>query len=133
MGLTQNNAGATGLNTVAEWAGYLGVAPFVLCLAGVGLLPDSGARELLQRIALAWGAVLLAFSGAVHWGLAIAGRLPWDAARTGGALAPAVLGAVARGCRPRISTCGVISRSPSAYCSRSPCLPPTPPGCADIT
>jgi len=89
--LTQNNAGATGLNTVAEWAGYLGVAPFVLCLAGVGLLPDSGARELLQRIALAWGAVLLAFSGAVHWGLAIAGRLPWDAARTGGALAPAYL------------------------------------------
>jgi len=73
VGLTQNNAGATGLNTVAEWAGYLGVAPFVLCLAGVGLLPDSGARELLQRIALAWGAVLLAFSGAVHWGLAIAG------------------------------------------------------------
>jgi len=117
VGLTQNNAGATGLNTVAEWAGYLGVAPFVLCLAGVGLLPDSGARELLQRIALAWGAVLLAFSGAVHWGLAIAGRLPWDAARW----------------RPRISTCGVISRSPSAYCSRSPCLPPTPPGCADIT
>jgi hypothetical protein len=69
--LTQNNAGATGLNTVAERAGYLGVAPFVLCLAGVGLLPDSGARELLQRIALAWGAVLLAFSGAVHWGLAL--------------------------------------------------------------
>ena len=95
MGSTENNAAATRLNTVAEWAGYLGVAPFVLCLAGVGLLPDSGARELLQRIALAWGAVLLAFSGAVHWGLAIAGRLPWDAARTGGALAPALLGAIA--------------------------------------
>ena len=95
MGFTENNAAATRLNTAAEWAGYLGVAPFVLCLAGVGLLPDYSARELMQRIALAWGAVLLAFTGAVHWGLAIAGRLPWDAARAGGALAPALLGAIA--------------------------------------
>jgi hypothetical protein len=46
VGFTENNAAATRLNTVAEWAGYLGVAPFVLCLAA--LLPDPSARERLR-------------------------------------------------------------------------------------
>jgi len=53
-----------------EWAAYLLLAPLVLCLAGVGLLPGYGAQELAQRSAIAWGAVLLAAGGAVHWGLA---------------------------------------------------------------
>jgi hypothetical protein len=95
MAAGQNNPAASGLNSVAEWIGYVSVAPLVACLAGVGLLPDYGARELAQRIALAWGAVLLASSGAVHWGLAIAGRLPWEAARIGGALLPAPVAAAA--------------------------------------
>ena len=93
MGITEHRAGTAGLNSIAEWAGYLGVVPLVLCLAGVGLLPDYSERELAQRIALAWGAVLLASNGAVHLGLALAGRLPWDLARAGGALAPALVGA----------------------------------------
>ncbi len=93
MGLTEQRAGTTQLNSLAEWAGYLSVVPLVLCLAGVGLLPDYPGRELAQRIALAWGAVWLASAGAVHWGLALAGRLPWDAARVAGALAPALIGA----------------------------------------
>ncbi|MGA7825222.1 MAG: hypothetical protein WCA14_13615, partial [Steroidobacteraceae bacterium] len=67
---TGNGSAAARLNTVAEWLGYLGIAPLVLCLAGVGLLPDYRERELAQRIALAWGAALLAFTGAVHFGLA---------------------------------------------------------------
>ena len=87
---TGNGSAAARLNTVAEWLGYLGVAPLVLCLAGVGLLPDYRARELAQRIALAWGAVLLAFTGAVHLGLALAGRLPWEPRRVGAAALPAV-------------------------------------------
>src|SRR5205823_14162374 len=69
--------------------------PGTRAVAGVGLLPDYAARELAQRIALAWGAVLLASGGAVHWGLAIAGRLPWEAARIGGALLPAPVAAAA--------------------------------------
>ena len=76
VGLTENDAGTTPLNTVTEWAGYLSVAPLVLCLAGVGLLPRYAWQELAQRGALAWGAVLLASAAAVHWGLALAGRLP---------------------------------------------------------
>ena len=82
------------LHALTEWAGYLAVAPFALCLAGVGLLGDYGARELAQRTAIAWGAVLLAFTGAVHWGLALAGRLPWEAARAA-ALLPALIGGAA--------------------------------------
>jgi len=82
------------LNAMAEWAGYLGAAPLVLCLAGLGLLPDYAQRDLAQRIALAWGAVLLAFTGAVHWGLTLAGRLPWAAARSA-ALVPALVGCAA--------------------------------------
>ena len=95
MGSAQNGAGSTRLNSAAEWAGYLGVAPLVLCLAAVGLLPAYAARELAQQVALAWGAVLLAFVGAVHFGLALAGRLPWELVRIAGALAPALLGAAA--------------------------------------
>jgi hypothetical protein len=77
-----------------EWASYACVAPLLLGLAGVGLLPGYAARELAQRGTLAWGAALLAFTGAVHWGLQLAGRLP----RTGAvvaALAPAVCAAAA--------------------------------------
>src|SRR5438105_13595488 len=99
MSAGENNPAATGLNGAAEWVGYLSVAPLLACLAGVGLLPDYAARELAQRIALAWGAVLLASGGAVHWGLAIAGRLPWEAARIGGALLPAPVGAAAGAAR----------------------------------
>lgn len=79
----------------AEWLGYLCVLPLVLGLAAVGLLSDSATRELAQRITVAWGATLLAFTGAVHWGLALAGRLPWSAQRIAGALAPAVIGTAA--------------------------------------
>jgi hypothetical protein len=94
MGFTDERAGTSRLNSLAEWAGYLGVVPLVLCLAGVGLLPDYAGRELAQRGALAWGAVWLASAGAVHWGVALAGRANWDAARLGGVLAPALFGAL---------------------------------------
>ena len=92
VGLTENDAPATRRNTLAEWAGYLLVAPLAVCLAGVGLLPGYAAHELAQRTAIAWGAVLLAFTGAVHWGLALAGKLPWQRAPLG-ALAAALSGA----------------------------------------
>ncbi|HYC09433.1 MAG TPA: hypothetical protein VEC10_07335 [Steroidobacteraceae bacterium] len=93
MGSTENGAGATRLD-IADWTGYLLVAPLVLCLAGVGLLPSYAAQELAQRAAIAWGAVLLAGAGAVHWGLVLAGRLSPPRAGFGGALA-AALGAAA--------------------------------------
>jgi hypothetical protein len=83
------------LNTTAEIVSYAGMAPFVLCLLGIALLPDYEAREIAQRIDIAYGAVVLAFVGAVHWGLALAGHLSWRAVRVGGAIVPALLGAAA--------------------------------------
>jgi len=93
VGLTENDTGTTRLNTLTEWAGYLGVAPLVLCLAGVGLLPAFASQELAQRAALAWGAVLLASAAAVHWGFALAGQLPLVPARVLAALLAALAGA----------------------------------------
>jgi hypothetical protein len=95
VGMTKDDTRTTQLNTVAEWAGYLGLAPLVLCLAGVGLLPAYAWQELAQRAALAWGALLLVAAAAVHWGLALAGRLPSPRARIGAVLAAALAGAAA--------------------------------------
>ena len=93
VGLSENDAGTTPLNTLTEWAGYLSVAPLVLCLAAVGLLPRYAWQELAQRAALAWGAVLFASAAAVHWGLALAGKLPAPHARIAGVLAASLAGA----------------------------------------
>jgi Protein of unknown function (DUF3429) len=82
-------------SSAAGWLGYLCVLPLVAGLAAVGLLSDLAARELAQRITVAWGAALLALTGAVHLGLALAGRLPWSAPRIAAALAPALLGSAA--------------------------------------
>ena len=93
VGLSENDTGTTPINALSERAGYLGVAPLLLCLAGVGLLPGYTWQELAQRAALAWGAVLLAAAAAVHWGLALAGRLPSAPARIAALLAAALVGA----------------------------------------
>jgi hypothetical protein len=86
---------ASRLNTTAEIVSYAGLVPLVLCLLGVALLPDFTTRELAQRVAIAYGAVVLAFVGAVHWGLALAGHLAWNPARIVGSILPAVCGAAA--------------------------------------
>jgi hypothetical protein len=95
MGSTGNDSAADRRSRTTRWLAYLTLAPLILCLAGVGLLPDFGARDLAQRIALDWGAVLLAFTGAVHWGLALGGALPGDGTHAAAALAPALAGAAA--------------------------------------
>lgn len=77
-----------------EWASYACVAPLLVGLAAVGLAPAYAARELAQRMTLAWGGALLAFTGAVHWGLVLGGRMPRTAA-VFAALAPAVCAAAA--------------------------------------
>jgi hypothetical protein len=66
-------AGKTRVASAVEWAAYLALAPLIACLAAVGLLPGYAGRELAQRGAIAWGALLLVFAGAVHFGLILAG------------------------------------------------------------
>jgi hypothetical protein len=57
--------------------GYGGVLPFVACVLGIALLEGS-AREFAARALLAYGAVILSFLGAVHWGLVL--RAPGERA-----------------------------------------------------
>ena len=83
------------LSGAAERAAYLCLLPLALGLAAVALLGDYPGRELAQRATIAWGAALLAFSGAAHWGLALSGRLPWRAASLAGAFAPLPVAALA--------------------------------------
>ena len=80
---------------IPEWPAYLALLPLGAGLAGIALGGDAGTRELAQRLAIAWGAVLLAFGGAVHWGLALAARLPWSTRLLCGALLPAAAAAAA--------------------------------------
>jgi hypothetical protein len=93
VGFTENDTRTTSLSTLSQRASYLGVAPLVLCLAGVGLLPGYAWQALAQRAALVWGAVLLASAAAVHWGLTLAGRLPSVRSRIAGPLVAALVGA----------------------------------------
>jgi hypothetical protein len=93
--MTIQGGAASRLNISAEIVSYAGLAPLVLGLLGVALLPDYGARELAQRITIAYGAVVLAFIGAVHWGLALAGFLAWSPVRIASATLPAIAGATA--------------------------------------
>lgn len=91
----ENDSAPVPLGTAAELLGYLAVAPLLACLAAVVALPGYAAHELAQRASIAWGAVLLACGGAVHFGLALAGRLPATAARTAAAALPALAAAAA--------------------------------------
>lgn len=55
----------------AAWLAGLGLAPFAAGTAGVWLL-DAPRHEATVFLLCAYGAVILAFVGAVHWGLALA-------------------------------------------------------------
>ena len=57
--------------------GYAGVLPFVACVLAIALLEGEG-RALAVRALVAYGAVILSFLGAVHWGLLL--RQPGAAA-----------------------------------------------------
>jgi hypothetical protein len=83
------------LSPGAELVAYAGIAPFVICPLAMALLPSYEQRQMAQQIAIAYGAVVLAFLGAVHWGLALAGHMHWSHSRLAGSLLPAVCGAVA--------------------------------------
>jgi hypothetical protein len=83
------------LPPVVEIVGYAGVAPFVLCLLGEVMLPGYEQRDLAQRIAVAYGAAVLTFVGAVHFGFALAGGFVLTPLRAAGASFPAAVAAAA--------------------------------------
>ena len=83
------------LSPKAELVAYLGILPFAVCPIAMALLPAYEQRQLAQQIALAYGAVVLAGVGAVHWGLALAGHMHWSHTRLAGSLLPAICAAAA--------------------------------------
>jgi len=78
---------------IAELFAYLGLLPLVLAPLGIAFAPNYALRELSQQIALGYGSMVLAALGAVHWGLALAGHIPWRLPRVLGAVLPALCGA----------------------------------------
>ena len=78
------------LHPTAELLAYAGIVPLVACPLAMALLPGYEQRQLAQQIAVAYGAIVLAFVGAVHWGLALAGHMHWSHTRLAGSLLPAV-------------------------------------------
>jgi hypothetical protein len=62
---------ARGLPFPAFWLGLSGLIPFAACAAGVFIGPE-GWRGFALVALIGYGAVILAFLGAVHWGLALA-------------------------------------------------------------
>ena len=85
----------SGVSPLAEMAGYAGLLPFLAALLGVGLAPRYEQRDFAQRLGLGYGAVILSFVGAVHWGLAVAGRWAWTPGTIAGSILPAVVATVA--------------------------------------
>lgn len=83
------------LSRAALWSGYAGVLPFLACLAAVLWAPRIEWRAFAQQAAIAYGAVILSFVGALHWALALAGRLPGDARTIVASVLPSVAAAIA--------------------------------------
>jgi len=81
----------TSIPAAAKWFGYGGLIPFIgLSLAFV--LVSSPTQDRLLAMLIAYGAVILSFIGAIHWGLAlrsVPAHSPWRA--FGVAVAPALV------------------------------------------
>lgn len=92
---TERSAVWGGVASGASLAGYLGLLPFAAALGCVTLGAGYGLAGFGVELALAWGAVILTFVAAVHWGLALAGRWRWTAAGILGSILPSVVGALA--------------------------------------
>lgn len=54
---------------IAAWLGYGGLLPFVLL--ALGILVDDQRAALFSAALIAYGAVILSFVGALHWGFAM--------------------------------------------------------------
>ncbi|MBI3452341.1 MAG: DUF3429 domain-containing protein [Rhodospirillales bacterium] len=82
----------TDIPRAALWSGFAGLAPLAAGAAGLWLLPDLHAAFALYAM-MAYAAVMLAFLGAVHLGVAL---VPGGGGRPGWSVAPALIGWVAQ-------------------------------------
>lgn len=79
-----------------HWLGFAGLLPFIAGAAATVLAPDAAFAATARGALVAYGATILAFLGAVHWGLILGGRGPAPAARhLTFAVLPSLVGAAA--------------------------------------
>ena len=78
----------------ASALGYGGLVPFVAAVLGIALL-EGESRAFAARALLAYGAVILSFLGAVHWGLLLARSLPDVPIRLFAGVVPSLAGWIA--------------------------------------
>ncbi len=90
MNVPETGSRSAPLSRAALWSGYAGIVPFVACLVAVLWAPQPQWRGLAQQAAIAYGAVILSFVGALHWALALAGRLPGNARTISASVLPSV-------------------------------------------
>ena len=83
--------------------GYAGLAPFVAGVLGIALL-EGEPRLFAARALVAYGAVILSFLGAVHWGLLLHAETKETPSRLLAAVLPslAAWGGAAALERPRV-------------------------------
>lgn len=92
--MTEESAAA--LPPGMRWLGLAGLLPFILGAAATVLAPDAAFAATARGALVAYGATILAFLGAVHWGLILAGRGPRPAQRhLALAVLPSLVGAAA--------------------------------------
>jgi hypothetical protein len=60
------------LDPVRKILGYAGLIPFVAGMLAIALLTDAGIRRQVELMLIGYGAVILSFLGAVHWGRLVA-------------------------------------------------------------
>jgi glutaredoxin len=67
---------AGNITRAGQWLGYAGLVPFIAALGGFVLSSDTRQAYFAHQF-IAYGAVILSFVGAVHWGAALrGGRVP---------------------------------------------------------
>jgi len=80
---------AGGVSAAGHWLGYVGLIPFVAALLGFVLSSDARQAYFAHQF-IAYGAVILSFVGAVHWGVALGGG-PMPVMRMSISILPALL------------------------------------------
>jgi len=88
-GIAERRVGAPVPRPAAVYGGT-GLIPFAACAALVWVLPPGWANFALNAL-LGYGAVILSFLGAAHWGLALAGSAAPGWGRLGWSVTPALV------------------------------------------
>ncbi len=88
--MTPSDSDRASIPPVALWLGYAGLIPFVILASALWLLPDID-QSKTQSALLSYGAIILSFMGAVHWGLAMASTTALSTRQFGVSVIPALL------------------------------------------